>query len=535
MITVASSRSGVSYAETDTVRIHSSYDPVKEAEKYLKEHASASSSTLLLLGPGLNYLGKVLLKTCPQTRVISIYYDTFFYREGGEDAASSWHPGSDEQFLQFMRSRIDEVSFQGMTVIEWPPSATAFPEVARRVNTELAQFAREMNGSIIATAAFGKKWFTNAFHNAVIPECIGTFVPGGKPVVIAAAGPSLSRSCSVLNKMRNEISLWALPSSLMTLNASSLIPDLIISTDAGFYSSFHFSPCRHFPDVPVAMPLTAYPVSHLTANPLVPLTQSSAVETMITGETGIQAVSIIPHGTVTGSALSLALQSQAKSIVFAGFDCCFRDIIEHTRPHSFDAFLTLHATKLAPEYSLLYHRAREQTTRFIPEHSIRTSLPLETYAGWFNGRSFSSSSRLYRLHPSPVNIESLLPLDDTSFIKMISFENEKNRGGDDIFETQGQPVRGRRRQQILQLQSRLKQMLSLLRDEIVSTGSVIPLYTHKEIFPLLSSIFISDVLEVAKCQREQGENNRIAAELAQNLIEQGISLLTRMKLSEMSL
>jgi hypothetical protein len=107
--------------------------------------------------------------------------------------------------------------------------------------------------------------------------------------------------------------------------------------------------------------------------------------------------------------------------------------------------------------------------------------------------------------------------------------------GEDRFETAGQPDRTRRIPQALRLISRIEGVLLRIREEIDSAGSAIPLYSHQEIFPLLSSIFISDTLEFVKRIREEGENSRRAVELAQSLIEQGISLLARLDLSEGSL
>ena len=521
MITVAPSRSGASYAETPDIRIHSSYDPLKEARKFVDTSIVTTPSTVLLLGPGLNYLEKVIKSRYPETKILSVYYDVFFFNSTGGMVASCWYPKADEPLAAFLRRNIDDFSFDSLTVLEWPPSATAFPEISRFVNNEIAQFAREVNGSILTTAAFGKKWFSNAFKNYVHPENFYDFIAGDKPVVIAASGPSLPLSFPMMKKYRDFFSLWALPSSLSSLLSKEILPDIIISTDAGFYTSYHFYPCKQYPEIPIAMPLTSFPVLNLLSNPIVPFTQSTKVENLLLQNTGSIVTSVSPHGTVAGSALDLALGSGADTIIFSGFDCCYNDLLEHVKPHSFDLPLTRCSSRITPEYSILYERARKQTSTYDVCRGIRTSHALETYAGWFNRRVFSSAASLYRFNPSHVDIRNLTPLDERGFAKLITFSSGGETLKQDTVRMGKLPDRRFRRKHALSLLSRFTDTAKTVKGQLGKNKSTAGFFGNTELLSILSLLFMAESREVVKLHRETGDNNKKAIQKALDILHSG--------------
>ena len=93
------------------------------------------------------------------------------------------------------------------------------------------------------------------------------------PVFIAASGPSLKESFPFLKRYSDRIILAALPSSLRALKSESIIPDLVIHTDPGFWAKEHL---KYLPDkkIPIIMPLTSAFVPE-TDNPIILFNQGT--------------------------------------------------------------------------------------------------------------------------------------------------------------------------------------------------------------------------------------------------------------------
>ena len=94
---------------------------------------------------------------------------------------------------------------------------------------------RELNGSCATAAAMGRLWMRSAVLNLVSIDAVldGDVLRPGRPVVIAASGPTLARCIPDIARVRDRVELWALPSAAPALAAAGLQPDLVVLTDPG--------------------------------------------------------------------------------------------------------------------------------------------------------------------------------------------------------------------------------------------------------------------------------------------------------------
>jgi len=97
---------------------------------------------------------------------------------------------------------------------------------------------------------------------------------------------------------------------------------------------------------------------------------------------------LIPQrGTVTASALELALELSDGNIFLAGMDLSVCGIRSHARPNGFDHLLFGSATRLRPVY----------TQYFLRSSGIKSGGSLDVYAAWFKGRIGSFPKRVFSL------------------------------------------------------------------------------------------------------------------------------------------
>jgi 6-hydroxymethylpterin diphosphokinase MptE-like len=422
MIEVFTSRSGLPSIKIQGISLHSPYDPEKEAARFGRETLGTElPSTVVILGEGLAYLSRWTLRTHPSVRILRVFYSMEIFRSCNElfrdsqpaDDKDSWHPGLGISIRDFLNARVGELDVDGLRVLEWPPSARAFPELSRAANEALQQCLREANGSLVTTLSMGRLWLRNGVANFLSFDEIlrGAPCSAQRAVVIAASGPSLESAAPVLREIRDSVDLWALPSSARFLTSAGLKPDLFIMTDPGYYAISHFH--QALPACPVAMPLSAARgIWRLSQLPFL-LAQPGQLEEALLPGLAPAFPQIFPHGTVASTALDLARAFTRGPVIFAGLDMCADDVVSHARPNMFERFFHLQSMRTSPYDNSWYRRSADQNASRIPGSArARASLSLRTYAGWLGHQT--TGAGVYRLLPSAVALPGMVPLDAAS-------------------------------------------------------------------------------------------------------------------------
>jgi hypothetical protein len=429
MIGSFTSRSGHASIRVDGIALHSPYNPVKEAARFAEaSFPSDTPSLVILLGEGLGYVSAAIAERFPFSRVIPVYYSGELFRASGYRTDVSWHPEAGRGLAEWFRSVIGELDVEGLRIVEWAPSGRVFPDMSKLAQ-KCAQLAvQEASGSFMTTVGSGRIWLRNTLFNFLSLEAImtGELCPPGAPVLIAAPGPSLESLIPIMRRKRKSIALWALPSGLRALEAGGLEPDLIVMTDPGHWSAahMHFTGSR----CPIAMPLSAAYGIHGFPRPVFLLSQPMFFEEELLRRAGLSAPSIPPHGTVTATAMDLALSCCRAPVIAAGVDLCTLDIVSHARPNLFDRLLWSSSDRLSPHYSASFLRATRAPaeTLTLPGRSVRIPLPLKTYAGWLSSQ-YGDSQRLFRLSPSPVALDSMQGVPPEWLLSLPSLEGTSPR------------------------------------------------------------------------------------------------------------
>ena len=400
----------------DNINIHSKYSPIKEAEKFVLERIK-HQGTVIVLGPGLGYILKVLSDKYPDLEVISIPYNL----ELG-DYSKRLNPTNRKQWdgstkiENFLKTHIIEDNIKGLQIVEWAPTAKIYKENSISINNEIIKVVRRLNGNILTTARFGKKWLINSFRNYInINEYITNFKIN-RPIVIVAPGKSLQDSITFLKEIRNSIMLISLSSANRALNYYGLKPDITFSTDPGYYSKLHLSNYNGI----ISMPLTN---STSENNPILLINQGNKFENDIINLGSLPSIELGENGTVAGTALLFSLNYSKEPIFLVGQDLESMDLESHIRPYAFDNLLEKSTNRTNPFYSVKFKR-------FINE-----GISYKTYRDWFTNIGKNYVNRVFRVKSSSSPINGIKEINQEEVKRVLqnqitppfSYETVKNK------------------------------------------------------------------------------------------------------------
>jgi hypothetical protein len=168
------------------------------------------------------------------------------------------------------------------------------------------------------------------------------------------------------------------------------------------------------------------------------LNDGSLWQSIALNAVGLPSVTIPQRGTVTASALDLAMILTSGDIFLAGMDLSVDDIKSHARPNAFDYLFYGCALRTRPVYSQIFKRSRD----------IISGGSLEIYAAWFKSRIAALPDRIFSLGGNHEVFESNLPK------KPLEKEGKRNENSFKVAFVDGS-VRGRVKQATDALQASL--------------------------------------------------------------------------------
>ncbi|MDR0878493.1 MAG: DUF115 domain-containing protein [Treponema sp.] len=383
-------------------QLHSHYNPALEAERYIEALKIRSGiEYFILIEPGTGYLIPVLKRRFPGAKIIALHTDTIFSADPAavqlSQGVPSWFPGSSSGLQEFLERNIPDIEAQSVQIIEWRPSLKAYGEAYRLLLCEAAAFIRRADANARTAGNFGRRWLKNFFKNISLPRSFLSPAPFEKPVIIAGSGPGLEKALPVLTPVKNDVFIIAASSAVAALSSAGIASDVVISTDGGPWALLHLNECfrsknEYFCTAPVKKPALAVNFcaalpSQCSRLPFLVMNDGSLWQSLVLKGLGIPSVRLPQRGTVTASALDLALLLSRGKIFITGMDLAVHDIRTHARPYGFDPLLRDTAFRLNPFYSQSFVRAGE----------INAGGSHRIYAAWFNEQLKNWPDRIFSL------------------------------------------------------------------------------------------------------------------------------------------
>ncbi|HIE13257.1 MAG TPA: DUF115 domain-containing protein [Desulfotomaculum sp.] len=328
--------------------LHSAYDPEAEAERLVAGYPSlANAGGVICLGLGLAYHIEAMLRVVPaDTKILVIEVNDQLRERFAQHASTSTQKkvivAKDEAaakgYLSLLRERLQE---RGLVIVEHSASIRLDPEfyehLRRRIRDHISLLVVELN----TLKTVSHIMHANNLEN--LPAVIAD--PGikalkdafrGRPAVIVAAGPSLSKNIDLLEAVKGRGVIICVGTAWKALLKAGLRPDLVVTldaTEANWRLFAGLTPTEEFlcyePQVhPAIIPL--FEGRRFVFNSLKsPLT---AWLRELCGDKGY----VEPGGSVAIAAFGIACLLGANPIVFIGQDLAYTDGYTHAKGTAYE-------------------------------------------------------------------------------------------------------------------------------------------------------------------------------------------------------
>lgn len=398
---------------------HSAYNPLSEAERFFNSILDTLQETIpsiiFLVEPGLNYLPSLIRTRFPNTKIVLISLINKLERFIDKQPSNKIYDYQFE-FTPDLENKLI-LSFTEEQLINsklfcWPQTKTIFNDKIDSIFTFYKNIMEYSKTVLITREYFESKWLINScyffkyLNKIVIPQNID------KPIVIAASGPSLKKVIPLLKQNRENYILFALSSAILPLINNQLIPDICISTDGGFYAQRHLN-ILHKYEIPLILsPESFVNKQLLKILKIIPINYLDGLSSNLFIDTKINYLNANRNGTVSGTALELALNLTNNKIFFCGLDLQNSNGFNHTQPN-----------QLEMDKCIFDTRIKTKETRICPSSFTKFNSSLAIYRQWFC--NYSNTNRIYRIINDSTNskLGQIQDIDNSSFSKLIATKN----------------------------------------------------------------------------------------------------------------
>ena len=334
-------KDGLKTFSLDNVYFHSRYAPLTEAERFAQTiKLPYKAKIIFLVEPGLCYCYPFIKDKYPDSKIIIIRL--IDYELPGKDLVENIVKFAEiKNFKSFLIQKFGEEALLSSGLFIWPPAQNLFKDQLLSIVQDYKAALEECKTLLVTRQFFEKKWLINSCNFIINAEnFIQLKNTLNLPVLVCASGPSLEPCLNIIKKYENKLFIIALSSAFSPLIQNKIIPDLVLSTDGGFWAGEHLKLLARHPEIPVACPSEAYiPKKILKHNPILPLEyddSSSFISSQIIKEAGINAYPALRNPTVSGTALFFANSISSGKVYFAGLDLHAQAGLQHSRPNELE-------------------------------------------------------------------------------------------------------------------------------------------------------------------------------------------------------
>jgi hypothetical protein len=231
------------------IRIHSAYDPVKEAERSIAEFNPGRNSVIIVSGIGLAYHIDLLKKKFSALKFIAVENDpeiTAICRSVNSSALEDVHIIHDENDTHLIFDNFSISGFTGISHYIHRPSYQINPAFYEKIISQVRQQISARVSDLLTRFEFEERWMKNIFMNLKhienslpVNALFGKFT--GYPGVIVSAGPSLRQNLDAIKKISDRAVILCVDTSYKVLARAGITPHLVMTLDAQKYSRKHFT------------------------------------------------------------------------------------------------------------------------------------------------------------------------------------------------------------------------------------------------------------------------------------------------------
>lgn len=382
--------------------LHSRYRPLQEAENYINNlDATTAVQWFIFTEPCLSYTAELIKKKYPHSKLLFIRYSSEFdsYNGPADKVIYSKNGNISSSLISVVGERNLLKSF----FIQWQPAESAFPAESQFTWEEIKKAVEIARITLFTNGYFSKRWFLNTVKNLCAVKSLKKISSITGPVIIAASGNSLNTSIPLIKKIRNQVVLICLSSATKTLLSNSIIPDLVLSTDGGFWAKAHLEPLLKEKNITLALASEGNCGTKILKNSnIVLLDYKDGISGKLIECLGLDLTKAERNGTVSGTGSQLAAALSDSTIYFCGLDLHTGKGFQHTQPNILEISGSTKDNRINPK------EKRLASAEF-------NSSSLQIYEDWFKSDQRKYKGKVYRLSDNYPFENNLNTVQDVNF------------------------------------------------------------------------------------------------------------------------
>lgn len=262
-------KSGLETLKINDYYIHSKYNPIQEAERFINQFYKENHKTILF-GFGLGYIAEELKK-----KLGNKFESNLFIIDPLKEVLSSYGKINEYESYSFddlnkLIHKIKHTDIQKLSkvnIICSPNYDKLFPEQYLKLLQEIKQFQHsqiiELNTSINLAVSWQENFVKNRFY-IVHDRSLKTLKKKIQcPVILVSGGPSLTKQLETLKKVKDKVLIVVAGSAIGSLNKAGIEPDLVVSIDPKVANLRHYEDINFNNTTLVYMPENYYKIREL--------------------------------------------------------------------------------------------------------------------------------------------------------------------------------------------------------------------------------------------------------------------------------
>lgn len=397
----------------NNILMHSAYNPENEAKNFVESiQISFKPDYFFIIEPGINYIHSVIKQKFPECKIcilrFSKNFDNYNY-----DADKVFYLSDDFQTNNFEMELNNYFHDEGILhtqFVQWQPSCKIYIPQTDFAWKTIKKFIQYSQTILNTNGFFAKRWLKNSVSFFKFANNFSTINKGHSDIIVTASGISLITSLNKIKEIRNHVFLISVSSSLKPLIYAGIEPDLVISTDGGFWAKKHLSALLNS-TLPIALsPESNCPKTVLKKNPVIPLYYSDGTSSKLLKKYIDDAILAERNGTVSGTAIELALTLTDGNVYVCGLDLSGNPSFQHTNPNEIERCNSNFDNKIKTSES------RQTASRF-------NSGSLKIYENWFSANSKKFNNRVMRVSNNFNYANKLGEIKDLDFSEICIKQN----------------------------------------------------------------------------------------------------------------
>lgn len=396
------------YRNSREVRIHSAYEPDREADRAVEAFSTGRATVIAVSGVGLGYHIESLKHRFPGKPLVAVEHDPEVVALARKTCPAHLEGVtviSSSADLASVFEEIDMSGFRGIAHYVHRPSYQLYRDFYDALFRDMNQYATSKISDLLTRFEFEERWVENILVNVKhlflshrVRDLFGSF--GGFPGVIVSAGPSLRRNVRLLREMRDRALIVAVDTAAPVLQKEGIVPHLVMTLDAQKYSIKHFIGIRESGAALLADLVCYPPVIRSYDGPRIVSTTSKYYRSA-DGDLKREMTPIMDWveehagpvgdiqsgGSVATSAFDLLLNLGCGPIILVGQDLAYTGREIHCSG-------THHNDEWLPRYTRFYNLdtinqnvVRRRKIKYVPAYggagTVISDFVFDLYRGWF--------------------------------------------------------------------------------------------------------------------------------------------------------